>query len=87
MPAKTSGLAIWSLVLSLVGLGPVGVVLGHLALNEIKKSNGAVEGQGLAIAGLVIGYITTGLYLLVGCIILLILLVAASAPTTTGLLG
>ena len=34
------------------------IVLGHLALREIKKNRGRT-GRGLAIAGLVIGYIMT----------------------------
>ncbi|HSC46181.1 MAG TPA: DUF4190 domain-containing protein [Candidatus Acidoferrum sp.] len=33
------------------------VILGHLALSEIKKSAGRLAGQGMAIAGLVLGYI------------------------------
>ena len=35
----------------------VAVILGHLALSEIKKSAGRLAGQGLAVAGLVLGYI------------------------------
>ena len=33
------------------------VVLGHLALSEIKKSAGRIVGHGTAVAGLVLGYI------------------------------
>jgi len=33
------------------------IILGHLSLSEIKKSAGRVTGQGLAIAGLVLGYL------------------------------
>lgn len=53
----TSGMAIASLICSLLGIGIVGVILGHLALNEINKSNGYTQGRGLAIAGLIIGYL------------------------------
>lgn len=53
----TSGMAIASLICSLLGIGIVGVILGHLALNEINKSNGYMQGRGLAIAGLIIGYL------------------------------
>lgn len=73
MAPKTSGMAIASLVLSLLGLvilpfiGPIlGVIFGHMALGEIKRSNGTVEGQGLAMAGLIIGYVLLGLSL-IGC--------------------
>ncbi|HEY1424734.1 MAG TPA: DUF4190 domain-containing protein [Candidatus Acidoferrum sp.] len=37
------------------------VVLGHLALVDIKRSAGRMSGQGLAIAGLVMGYLGIGL--------------------------
>ena len=33
------------------------IVLGHLALSEIRKSAGRLKGEGIAIAGLVLGYI------------------------------
>src|SRR4051794_13858906 len=58
---KTSGLAIASLVTSIVGaifcfvIAIVGLVLGIVALNQIKNSNGMQTGRGLAIAGIVIG--------------------------------
>ena len=64
--APTEPLAIWSLVLSLVGLlgfccgGPVlgiaGVICGHLGLSKIN-ANPNLQGRGLALAGLIIGYI------------------------------
>lgn len=53
--AKTNVLAIVSLVTSIIGLSLVGVITGHVAMNQIKKTG--EEGNGLAIAGLVIGYI------------------------------
>lgn len=60
-PIRTNGLAIASLVLGILWVAWIGsilaVVFGHLALGQIKRSNGAEQGQGLAIAGLVLGYI------------------------------
>ena len=59
----TSGLAIWSLVLGILALPLAGltaipaVICGHLALGKIKRSAGAQSGGGLAIAGLVTGYL------------------------------
>jgi hypothetical protein len=57
-------MAVASLVLSLAGflglflIGSVlGVIFGHLALSQIKKSNGVVGGGGLALVGLIIGYV------------------------------
>jgi hypothetical protein len=61
---KTSGLAIWSLVLGILSLvcftifaAIPGVICGHKALSKIKRSGGKLTGQGLAIAGLVTGYL------------------------------
>lgn len=61
---RTSPLAIWSLVLSLLGLfcllcfGSIpGVILGHMALNRIRASGGTLAGKGIATAGLILGYL------------------------------
>jgi hypothetical protein len=61
---KNSALAIWSLVLGILSLtcfsifsAIPGVICGHKALSRIKQSGGALTGQGLAIAGLVTGYL------------------------------
>lgn len=71
MAPATSGYAIASLVCSLLGyigvfgFGPLlGVIFGHLALREIDRSNGMLQGRGLAQAGLILGYIALGLTLL-----------------------
>ncbi len=34
------------------------VILGHIALGQIKRSQGALKGRGMAIAGLVVGYLS-----------------------------
>lgn len=61
----TSPLAIVSLIAGLLGwtlvpvLGAlVAIVTGHMARGEIRRSNGAMDGDGLAIAGLVLGYLS-----------------------------
>lgn len=63
--APTEPLAIWSFVLSLLGVlgvccGPIpliaGVICGHLALPKFR-ARPDLQGRGLAIAGLVIGYV------------------------------
>ena len=54
---KTNGLAIASLVLSLVGFGFIAAILGHVALGQIKRQNEA--GRGLALAGVIIGWVAT----------------------------
>lgn len=60
---KTSTLAIVSLVAGLLGwtllpwLGSLGAIItGHMARAEIRRSAGAIDGNGLAIAGLVLGW-------------------------------
>lgn len=55
--SRTSGLAIASLVLSLTGcLSLGGVICGHLARRQIRRDP-AVTGNGLALTGLILGYI------------------------------
>lgn len=51
--APTSGLAVTSLVLGIMGcMAPVGLVLGIIALVRINKSQGRLGGHGLAIGGI-----------------------------------
>jgi len=58
-PARTSGFAVASLVLSLVWLGGLGSVLaiifGTQAKKGIRRSPGSVTGDGMATAGIVLG--------------------------------
>src|SRR4051812_48034234 len=65
---ETNGLAIASLtagILWLAWLGSIAaVIFGHVALAQIKRSGGRETGQGLAIAGLVLGWLGVGTLLL-----------------------
>jgi len=58
--AETSGKAIGSLICGLFfwifPVSIVAIILGHISLSEIRKSAGRLKGDGLAIAGLVLGY-------------------------------
>lgn len=64
-PRRTSGLSVASLVLGIVGIATgccsfgilsiVAVVLGHLGLHETRDNT--VKGRGMAIAGMVMGYV------------------------------
>jgi len=62
---ETSGLAIASLVLGIIGFGlPVlasipAVITGHLAIGRIRRSGGSLGGEGMATTGLVLGYISS----------------------------
>ncbi len=72
LATKNSGLAtaslvlgILSLVLTIIRIGPLlaipAVIFGHLALSRINRAGGMLGGRGLAIAGLVTGYISIAL--------------------------
>jgi ABC-type thiamin/hydroxymethylpyrimidine transport system permease subunit len=66
---RTSALAVWSLVLGILGiLGILGmipfgipsiaaIICGHLSRRKIRKSGGLLEGKGIAMAGLILGYL------------------------------
>lgn len=53
----TNGKALASLILSLFGISLLAVIFGHMAQTEIKKSQGRQSGEGLAIVGLVFGWL------------------------------
>lgn len=71
---KTNGFAIASLVLGIVWIYGVGSILalifGYIAKGSIDRSNGRETGRGMAIAGIVLGWIG------VAGVILLIILAA-----------
>nr|WP_313774288.1 DUF4190 domain-containing protein [Mycobacterium sp.] len=74
-PKPTNGFAITALVTSLV-LAPLGIVFGHLALRQIARTG--ENGRGLAIGGLVLGYLFTA----IGAVWLIYTVVALSAFTS-----
>jgi hypothetical protein len=86
-PQKTSGLAIASLVCSIgsfliipFGFIP-GIICGHMAKGQMDRTPG-LQGRGLAKAGLIVGYISLGLHVLVVCgVVALFFFVRAAAPT------
>jgi hypothetical protein len=58
---KNNGLAIAAMVCSfffwIYGLGAIlGIVFGFIARSQIKKSNGTQRGEGMALAGIIIGF-------------------------------
>ena len=70
---RTSGKAIASLIFSILGSGIfsiVGLILGYQAKREIDESGGRITGRGLALAGIIIGWV--GLALTVLGIVLII---------------
>lgn len=63
-PQPTSGLAIASVICGPLGFltaglsGIAAVITGHMALSAIKRSGGMLKGRGMAITGLITGYLT-----------------------------
>jgi|LSQX01.3.fsa_nt_gb RsiW-degrading membrane proteinase PrsW (M82 family) len=80
---KTNGLAIASMVLGIVSVplicccyvgiltGILAVIFGFIARKNIRESQGTQEGMGMALAGIIIGFVV------VGCTLVLILLYVA----------
>jgi hypothetical protein len=82
----TNTLAIVALILGLSGFiffitGIGGIVCGHIALSQVKRTG--QNGRGLAIAGLVSGYVSVGLLLLfiVGYVVFFVLFIGAMAAS------
>ncbi len=78
VPPRNDPMAIWALVLGILGnplcctiAGPIALGLGVGSINRIKRSNGSLEGRGMAIAGIVLGslgcvWLVVGLILFAG---------------------
>ena len=77
----TNGFAIASLVLGIIWVYWIGSILalifGHVAKSQIDRANGAQGGRGMAIAGIVLGWIGVGVLLLV---IVLVAIGLSTAP-------
>jgi hypothetical protein len=62
---ETSGSAIFSLISGLfvifIPFSIVAIIFGHLSLHDIRKSPGKLKGRGLAITGIVLGYLGVGI--------------------------
>ncbi len=70
-PRQTSSYAVISLVAGILGwtllpfLGSLGaIIFGHMARGEIRRSNGQLDGDGLAVTGLVLGWLSVALWVL-----------------------
>ena len=80
-------LAVVSLVLGIVGLvvipflGSIGAVItGHMARKQIRE--GGEGGDGMAVGGLVTGYLGIAIYLLLGLLFLIPVIFFAASSTT-----
>ncbi|MFF5215461.1 DUF4190 domain-containing protein [Micromonospora sp. NPDC000442] len=84
---KTNSMAIVALVLSLIGIGscitaPVGAIMGHVAMRQIRETG--ESGEGMAKAAIIVGWILTGLLALViiGYAVAIAFAIASSSSTT-----
>lgn len=87
-PVRNSGLAIASMVCGIAGyltcyfvgiLGIPAVICGHMALSQIQNSHEPVAGRGMAIAGLILGYL--GILITLGAISFFVFaLIGAGGP-------
>jgi hypothetical protein len=94
MVRPTNGLAVASLVCGICSLllmvtcwlgifaGVPAVICGHLSLGQLRRSGALQQGRGMAIAGLVTGYLSclATVAALVGLIFLFVTAEAAGAP-------
>jgi hypothetical protein len=85
-PVKTSSEAIISLISAVLGWlgffglgGIIAVIFGHIAKNQIRKSGGRLGGDGLATAGLILGYVNIAITLIGFCLIALLVFGVISA--------
>jgi peptidyl-prolyl cis-trans isomerase B (cyclophilin B) len=74
-----NGLSIASLVLSIIGLSLLGVILGHIALSQIKRTG--EQGYVLALIGVILGYLGLLAFIILG--IMAVVALAAGAAFWT----
>ena len=72
---QTSGMAVASLVMGILGwtvlplLGSIlAIVFGYSARSQIRQRPGELEGEGMAMAGLVLGWLMVGISVLLLCL-------------------
>jgi hypothetical protein len=79
-PARTNGMAIASMVCGILWMYWLGSILalvfGYVAKSQIDKSHGTQTGRGMAVAGIVLGWVG------VGFLVLFILLAIVSSATS-----
>jgi hypothetical protein len=58
--------------------GVLGVIFGFVARGQIKRSGGAQKGSGLALAGIIVGFV----FIVLAAIGLLVLLLSSSSANS-----
>jgi hypothetical protein len=94
MYKRDSSLAVASLVCGLAAwcvfpvLGAIAAVItGHLAKKEIRESAGSLSGDGMAIAGLILGYTQIGFVILAIFCVATLIVAGVSGVDTKSLVG
>lgn len=79
-----SPLAIWSLILGILAMiscGPISgipaIICGHMARSRIKIAPDTLTGNGMAMAGLIMGYFSVVVFIL---LIIALIIIAIMAP-------
>ena len=92
-PRKTNSLALTSMIVSIVSvamcplIGIVGAIMGHKAKGQIRQTG--EDGDGMATAGIIVGWIVFGLFVAVIVVYAVVIAIAAangafdSSSTTT----
>ena len=87
---RTNGMSVASMVVSIVSaaglccygfgglLGIVGAILGHVARRQVKQRN--ESGEGMALAGIIVGWIAFGLGLVVATVMVVLFVLSLNDP-------
>ena len=93
-PKRTSVWAVVSLIMGIanfVGFGFFGAVIalitGYVAKNEIRDGNDLIEGERLASAGVILGWIGLGLSALVICLLVALFVLGFAGTALFGFLS
>lgn len=65
VPNKTNSMAVAALITAILFIPIVPLVLGYISRREIDRSGGTQEGRGMALAGIILGWINLALVALV----------------------
>ena len=80
-PPRTNSMAVAALVCAFL-FAPLGIVFGHVSLSQINRTG--EQGRGLAIAGLIIGYVLTILSVLMVVFMAALMVAAVQIADTRG---
>jgi hypothetical protein len=77
-----SGILGWTILFGIASV--VAVITGHMAKSEIKRSGGMLGGDGMATAGLILGYINLAVVALGICLLIILPLLGLAIWQSSG---